>query len=164
MLLTLVLLFTVLPIVEISLLVTIGGAIGWPATLLIALGTGMLGATLARQQGLTTIARIGAQLQSGKPPGDALLDGALILFAAAVLITPGVLTDAVGFALLAPPFRQILKPLLLSTLKKSVRVQASSGGKTWVWSSDPIPNPPSAKHSDGVIDAEYTEVRSRDAD
>ena len=158
--LTLLLLFTVLPIVEIALLVQLGGAIGWPLTLLVALGTGALGAALARQQGLTTLARISQQMAVGEAPTDSLIDGAMILLAGAVLITPGVLTDAFGFALLLPPVRAVLKPLLAAAVKRHVRSSVSRGGTVHVWSTGAPPN--EAPRGD-VIDAEVIEVRSHDA-
>lgn len=109
MLLFLILLFTVLPLVEFSILISLGQSIGLVWTILLVLGTGVLGAALARWQGVQTAWRIREQMATGKMPTDALFDGALILVAGAVLITPGVLTDAFGFSLLIPPLRQLIK-------------------------------------------------------
>ena len=158
MLLILLLLFCALPFVELMLLVRLWEAIGLLPTLMIALGTGALGATLARQQGLATLARISSGLSQGEPPTDALVDGAMILLAGAVLITPGVLTDAFGFALLVPPVRQALKPLLRLVFRRMMR-RAGERGATVVWHS----GQPPAERGD-VIDVEVTEVRSRDPD
>ncbi|QDT67166.1 phage T7 F exclusion suppressor FxsA [Planctomycetes bacterium MalM25] len=161
MFLILLLLFTLLPIVEIALLVKLGGAIGWPLTLLIALGTGALGAALARQQGLATLSRISRQMAAGEPPTDSLIDGAMILMAGAVLITPGVLTDAFGFALLMPPVRAVLKPLLAAAVKRHVRMSAGQGGNVRVWTTG---SPPPGTPRGDVVDAEVIEVRTRDAE
>lgn len=163
MLLVLILLFTVLPVLEISLLIELGQSIGWGWTLLIALGTGVLGASLARQQGLATLARISQQLADRQPPADALVDGAMILIAGAVLITPGILTDAFGFALLLPPVRALLKPLLRAALRRTVRRQGGAGGTVNVWS---IGNPPNASRGptvdSDVIEGEVIDVQTRD--
>lgn len=112
MFLYLLVLFVALPIIEFSLLFELADAISWPATIALVLLTGVLGAALARQQGLKTLSRIQQELAAKRMPGDALFDGALILVAGAVLITPGVLTDAFGFALLIPPIRSVIKRTL----------------------------------------------------
>lgn len=164
MLLTLLLLFTLLPMAEIYLLVRLWDAIGLGPTILIALGTGALGAALARQQGLATLSRLSRQVSAGEPPTDTLVDGAFILLAGAVLITPGVLTDAFGFALLLPPVRAVIKPLLLAALRKRLRRSVTSRGAVYTWG---VSDPTAGGHepSQGkVIDAEVLEVRTRDAD
>ena len=77
--------------------------------------TGILGASLARQQGLSTLAKIQSELRSGRPPTDKLIEGAMIVVGGIVLITPGILTDLFGFALMVPKFRKNLA----SNLKKT---------------------------------------------
>jgi len=109
MLLRLVLLFTLVPLVELVLLLVLADEIGWQYTLGIVLGTGILGASLAHWQGGRCWRRVHQELAAGRIPGDPLLDGLMILLAGALLITPGVLTDAVGFALLVPPARAVLR-------------------------------------------------------
>lgn len=121
----LLLLFTLLPFIELSLLLEIGSRIGTPATLGLIILTGVVGASLARWQGLRTAWRIREQLAAGEMPTDSLLDGMLILLAGAVLITPGVLTDAAGFALLIPPIRQFVKRGLRRRFANRVRVETS---------------------------------------
>ncbi|MEO0528975.1 MAG: FxsA family protein [Planctomycetota bacterium] len=160
MLLALVLLFTILPIVEITLLIELGKAIGIGWTLLIALGTGVLGASLAKQQGLATLARISAQLRAREAPTDALVDGAMILFAGAVLITPGILTDAFGFALLLPPVRAVLKPLLRAAFRRAVKRQGT-GATVHVWSTGSMPR--DMKDHD-IIEGEVIDVQTHDAE
>ena len=162
MLFYLLLLFTVLPLVEFSLLLWIHEQTDLITTVLIVLGTGALGAALAKQRGLATLSRIQRQLASGEAPTDALVDGAMILLAGAVLITPGVLTDAFGFALLAPPVRAVLKPLLRAWFVRRMRTGAS-GVKTFVWTSGGGPQAPFEPQQPGgrVVDVEVTEVRTR---
>ena len=114
MLVKLLLLFTLLPIVELALLLYLADATSWQLALGIVLATGILGAMLARRQGWRTSQRIREQLARGPMPGDALLDALLILIAGALLVTPGVLTDAVGFLLLIPPCRRLIKRRLVA--------------------------------------------------
>jgi len=149
----LLLLFTVLPLTEFALLVWLDGVIGLLPTIALVLGTGVLGASLARQQGLATLWRIRQQSSSGQMPTDALFDGALILVAGAVLITPGILTDAFGFSLLIPPLRGLVKRGLKRWLASSVQVQTQSFGP-------PPTNPPPRGD---VIDVEVVQTRVEDA-
>ena len=106
MLVRLLVLFTTVPLVELALLLWIGGRIGVLPTVALILVTGALGAALARHQGLATWARFQGALAAGRLPGRELLEGLLILIAAALLLTPGVLTDAAGFLFLVPPARR----------------------------------------------------------
>lgn len=105
----LLVLFTVVPIVELLLLVELGRHVGLAPTLALVLGTGILGAALARWQGLATLRRIQADMEAGRVPTGPLVDGLLILVAGAVLLTPGLLTDLLGFALLVPAIRQLVR-------------------------------------------------------
>jgi len=111
MFLRLLLLFTIVPLLELFILIKLGGVIGVGPTVAIVIGTGMLGAWLARHQGLGVLRRVGAELDQGRLPAEALLDGLLILIAGALLLTPGLITDALGFTLLAPPGRKIARRL-----------------------------------------------------
>lgn len=150
MLLYLLLLFTVVPLTEFVLLTWLATEVGLLPTILLVLATGALGAALARQQGLATLMKIQQQMASGKMPADALFDGALILVAGAVLITPGMLTDAAGFALLIPPVRALVKHYLKRRFAKSVQVHVAG-------------ERPSSPH-DSVIEAEVISSRSEDVE
>lgn len=109
MLLRLFLLFTVVPLVELVLLFVLADHTGWEFALALVLITGIAGAALARWQGLRCLRRFHEQTAAGRIPADPLMDGLMILVAAALLVTPGVLTDLAGFALLLPPVRSVLK-------------------------------------------------------
>ncbi|MDY0167102.1 MAG: FxsA family protein [Thermoguttaceae bacterium] len=109
MLLRLLLLFTVVPLVELVLLLVLADHTGWEFALALVLATGIAGAALARWQGLRCLRRFHEQTAAGRIPTDPLMDGLMILVAAALLVTPGVLTDLAGFALLLPPVRSVLK-------------------------------------------------------
>lgn len=118
MLLRLLLLFLVVPLVELTLLLILGDVTDrWWVPILLVIVTGVVGAGLARRQGLQTLRRIQAELSQGKLPTDALLDALLIFLAGALLLTPGVLTDAVGVSLLIPPCRRFYKARLVAWLK-----------------------------------------------
>jgi UPF0716 protein FxsA len=105
MLLRLFLLFTLVPIAELWLLIRIGGEIGLGPTLGLVVATGAAGAWLARREGFKSWMAVQSELASGGVPGKELVHGVLILIAGIVLLTPGVITDAIGLALLVRPVR-----------------------------------------------------------
>ena len=109
MLLKLFLAFTIIPIIEIYLLIEIGSMFGALTAVTLVILTGFLGAFLARMQGLQTLYRIQESLSEGKMPSGDLLDALLIVIAGLVLLTPGFLTDSAGFLLLIPATRNSIK-------------------------------------------------------
>lgn len=115
------LLFTLIPLIELYLLITVGSYLGAGLTILVVLGTGMAGAYLARLEGWRTWQKIQNELQNGVTPASELIDGVLILAAGLLLITPGILTDVVGFSLLFPPTRAALKIAIRRALEKRVQ-------------------------------------------
>ena len=121
-------LFILVPAVELALLIEIGSRIGTLATLGLIAATGLLGASLARYQGLGVLKQIRAEAAAGRIPSGAMVDGVMILLAGAVLITPGILTDAFGFLCLVPATRRVIKDWLWQRLKRAV----SEGGSVFV--------------------------------
>jgi UPF0716 protein FxsA len=117
MLLKLFLAFTIIPVVEIYLLIEIGSVFGVFTSIALVVFTGFLGAYLARIQGLQTLFRIQESLREGRMPSAELLDALLIGIAGLVLLTPGFLTDTVGFVLLIPSTRNAIKYWLQSKIK-----------------------------------------------
>ena len=109
MLLKLFLAFTIIPIIEIYLLIEIGSMFGALTAVTLVILTGFLGAFLARMQGLQTLYRIQESLREGRMPSGELLDALLIIIAGLVLLTPGFLTDSAGFLLLIPATRNSIK-------------------------------------------------------
>lgn len=102
------LLLVAVPIIEIWLFLEIGGLIGtWPTIAIVVL-TALVGSMMLRHQGLSAMRDVQSRLSSGENPGRLLADGAMILFAGALLLTPGFFTDAVGFLLLIPPVRTLV--------------------------------------------------------
>ena len=117
MFLKLLALFILVPIAELYLFLTLGASIGLGPTLLIILLTALGGAALTRSQGARAMASFRGAMAEGRLPHREALDGLLILLAGAVLLTPGFLTDTVGFLLLIPPVRAVLRGKLANQLK-----------------------------------------------
>jgi UPF0716 protein FxsA len=107
-------LFLLVPLLEIYLLVQVGAVIGAMPTVLLVVGTALLGALLLRYQGIATVLRVRQSLARGELPAMALLEGAVLLVAGALLLTPGFFTDAIGFVCLVPRLRRGLIGVLLS--------------------------------------------------
>ena len=116
----LVLLFTIVPIVELYFLIRVGQYLGAANTVMIVIFTGIFGAFLARMEGLRVLYSVQKDLQEGRMPASQLLDGAMILIGAVLLITPGLLTDGVGFLLVIPQSRAFIKVWLKQYLQKII--------------------------------------------
>lgn len=116
----LLLLLIIVPTAEISILILSGKTIGLLPTISLILLTGLLGAFLAKQQGLETIRKAQRELYEGGIPGDALIDGVCILAGGLLLLTPGFVTDIVGFLLLLPQSRSIFKKWLEKIFRSRV--------------------------------------------
>lgn len=117
----LLLLFILVPTLELALLIEVGTRIGLLPTLGLIVATGAAGAYLARRQGLGVLKVIQSDMARGRLPAGPMVDGLIILMAAALLLTPGILTDAVGFLLLIPASRSVLKSFVWKRLKKAVQ-------------------------------------------
>jgi UPF0716 protein FxsA len=126
MLARLILLFTVIPIVELIVLIEIGSRLGTVVTLLLLLGTALLGAALARHEGLKTLRRVQSKLADGIMPDEELLDGVLILVAGVMLLTPGLLTDVWGVFLLVPASRRVVKRWVRHFFRQRLQMQRGS--------------------------------------
>ncbi len=114
------LIFTAVPLLELALLIKVGSVIGAFNTITIVVLTGALGAWMARSQGLRVLQRIAESVRQGEPPGQGLLDGAFILIGGAFLLTPGLITDALGFLCLLPPTRNILRTWALRKIRDRI--------------------------------------------
>ncbi len=124
MLLRLLLLLTIVPLVELLLLVRLTQWTGsFALTVAIVIGTGALGAFLARAEGLRVYRRLQRELNRGELPGESLIDGVLILLAGALLLTPGLITDCLGFLLLTP----ITRPFFRNGVKRWARRKVQEG-------------------------------------
>jgi len=118
----LLILFITIPVVELILFMQIGSKIGIVPTFGIILVTGILGAWLTKLQGMRTLARYQQAINEGRLPHEEVMDGLMILVAGAVLLTPGFLTDALGFSLLVPAIRGGVRKRLAHYLKGKIQV------------------------------------------
>ena len=117
----LLLLFTLVPIVELAVLIEIGQHLGVLPTVALVLATGALGAPLARREGIQAFHRLRDSIGQGSFPGEAILDGVLILGGGLLLLTPGILTDLLGFAALVPGTRYFIKYYLKTAIERRIR-------------------------------------------
>ena len=131
MLLKLILIFTIVPFIELSLLIELGSVIGTLPTILVVVITGVIGAFMARIAGLSVLFKIQENLRQGIFPRDELFDGVLILIGGAFLLTPGLLTDALGFFLLLPLGLSAVKRWLQEILKRRI-----DSGEITFWGND----------------------------
>jgi UPF0716 protein FxsA len=132
MLLRLFLFFTLVPLAELFILVQLGRALGLLATLAIVVTTGILGAWLTRRQGLKALAAVRSDLDAGRVPAASLLDGALILAAGLLLLTPGLITDACGFFLLIPRARTTIRRVARRAIERRIEIsQPAVIDTTW---------------------------------
>lgn len=122
----LLVLFTIVPLAELYLLLQVGSILGVGLTILLVVGTGVVGAYLARLEGWRTLRQMQENLHNGIAPTGELIDAALILGAGLLLITPGIATDVVGFSLLFPPTRSALKRAIRRRLEAHTQASSST--------------------------------------
>lgn len=140
----LTLLFVTVPLLELVLLVELGRVAGLVPTVVLVVVTGILGATLARREGLRTLARFRAAVAAGRMPHQEIVEGLLVLIAGAVLLTPGLLTDLAGFLLLVPPIRAAVGRRLSRSVRARI-VVAAPGAPLW----------PEGERRPDVVDVDY---------
>jgi UPF0716 protein FxsA len=129
MLLPLVLLFIAVPIVEIYVIIQVGQAIGALWTILILVADSILGSVLMRAQGRASWRRFNEAVAVGRVPGREVIDGALVIFGGALLLTPGFVTDIFGLCFLLPPTRAVIRGLLLRRFVGRFRVARPGGSR-----------------------------------
>jgi UPF0716 protein FxsA len=146
----LLLLFIVWPVTELWLLFQLSDALGFFTTLGIVLGTGILGAWLAKWQGLQAIVRLQNEIRQGIMPAQAIGDGVLILVAGVLLLTPGAISDVVGLLLLVPPFRKLVMVSVSRWFASRVRVQATG---FWQAVDGRLPGDDTVRDTSTVVEA-----------
>lgn len=117
----LVLLFTVVPALEIFLLFKVGGSIGAMNTFLIVILTGIVGAALAKSQGLSILMKIQNQVNQGSIPGNEIIQGLMVFAGGLLLLTPGFATDILGFSLVMPGPRHLLVGIVKSAVMRGMK-------------------------------------------
>lgn len=117
--------FLIVPLIEIYVLIKVGQVIGAWQTIVLMIAAGVAGAYLAKRQGYVTWQRFQTELSMGRMPGDSLLDGAFVLIGGVLLLTPGFVSDILGFILLLPVTRESLKRLIKHKLEKKLSQHTS---------------------------------------
>ena len=148
------LLFIGVPLAEIAVFIKVGEAIGIAATVVLVILTAVIGVALLKRQGLAALADAQKALDAGRVPVDAVTDGVCLLLAGAFLLTPGLITDVVGFLLLVPGFRRGLARWLFAKVRESGMFTVHTVG-----GPDFGPAPRRSTGDPSVIDGEY-EVES----
>lgn len=123
----LLLLFTVVPVVELYLLITIGQNVGAGPTIALVLGTGLLGAWLARREGSRVLRSWQASLARGEMPKEGVISSVLVLMGGVLLVTPGVITDVTGLVLLLPWTRRLVAHAIRKRLEQRLAVPGVAG-------------------------------------
>jgi len=169
--LVLVLLFIVVPILELYVLIQVGSAMGVLPTIALLIFDSVLGAVLLRAQGRAAWVRFSRALAEGRLPGREVIDGVLVIFGGALLLTPGFLTDILGLALLIPPMRALVRRLLVARFGGRLVAAAAGGaqnrmGRIFMFETRGGAGRPadSARADDDIVDATAREVRPRPRD
>ena len=123
-----ILLFVAVPLLELAILIKVGEIIGVSATIVLVISTAVIGVSLLKRQGLAAMARARETVEAGSFPVESVVDGACLLVAGAFLLTPGLLTDTVGFSLLVPGVRRNLAHWLFSKFSGSSHVHSDTFG------------------------------------
>jgi len=167
------LIFTIIPLAELWLLLWFSTLTSPTITFGLVFVTGILGAWLARKQGSQAWKKIQRNMVQGQPPTGMVLDGLMILVAGAFLITPGIMTDLVGFAFLIPAFREILKARIGEWLKKRALMQfqtqgahfhAGGGFQSGNAEFQDFTQPGTSVKPEDIIDVEYVRKDSSETD
>jgi UPF0716 protein FxsA len=129
-LLVLFLVFIVAPLVELYVIVQVAQSIGVLETIAALIVISAIGAWLVKAAGISVLARIQQQLAAGRMPTNELVDGGILLFAGALMLAPGFISDVLGILLILPPTRAIVRRILLRAYK--ARVERGGGAATWM--------------------------------
>jgi UPF0716 protein FxsA len=157
----LLLLFLTVPMAEMAILIWVGGVIGALPTILAVAVTAVVGVWLLRLQGFLTLRRVQERLQKGELPDTELLEGALLLIGGTLLLTPGFMTDILGFIFLFPGSRRgICRRILENGLLKPYPIEGANGGESFYYESSETrfhqdEGEQSHPHSHQTIDGEY---------
>jgi UPF0716 protein FxsA len=143
--------FLVVPIAELYVIVQVADSIGIPETILLLIAISVVGAWLARLAGIGVLNRLQRTIRAGQVPSNEVVDGALVLFAAALLLTPGFLSDCLAIFLLLPPTRAVVRGVVLRRIRARggiFRVVTTAPGgaprEPGVWDVDSWEEPPEA--------------------
>ena len=147
----LVLIFVLVPLADLFLLMMLSSYTGWQFSVALVIASGILGAYLARWQSSMVRNEIESKMRQNQMSAGLLTDGAMIFFAAGLLLTPGFITDAVGLSLLIPACRSWYKQRLSGWVKKNVKVQTFGFGQVFG------PGGQASPHDPNVVDGEVVD-------
>lgn len=144
-------LFIVTPLVEIFVLIQVGRVVGAPPTIAALVLVSLAGAALVKREGLKAWTRFRSALEAARLPAEEVVDGALVLLAGALLLTPGFVTDALGLLFLLPPSRALINRALRSRVRMSMGLGPAASRRSRT--------PPSEDSPDGDIEVDVVDVR-----
>jgi UPF0716 protein FxsA len=149
--------FIIIPLIEMSLLFAVSDQIGGLATLSLVVLTAVIGVQILKQQGLATLSRANQRMAAGELPAQEIIEGMMLAGAGALLLTPGFITDTIGFCFLAGPIRRAIAAKLIR-LGVATKMSSSSSAGFTVFSSSRFGTKPSGEASrPEVVEGEYTE-------
>ncbi|MGM0420419.1 MAG: FxsA family protein [Bacillota bacterium] len=152
MFIRLLLLFTLVPMIELALLIQVGGVIGIIPTLILVAATGVIGVSLAKMQGFLVVNKLRSNLNQGKLPADEIIQGVMILVGGAMLLTPGLLTDVAGFLFILPGSRPFIANLLKKYLQKYIEKSEGSSSFNFYYSNS---NTKQKQDEPDIINGDY---------
>ena len=155
----LLLAFIVVPLVELYVIIQVGQSIGVLPTIALLLADSILGSVLMRSQGRAAWRAFRAATAAGRVPAREVLDGALVIFGGALLLTPGFVTDVFGLALLAPPSRAIVRRLLVGRVARSMASSAAGPAGLAFRFGSSRQRPRAAPPDDDIVDGTAHETR-----
>jgi len=167
--------FTTMTLLEVYVLMSVGGLLGAEMTIAIIILTALLGSYLARSQGLLTVQKLQARLAAGEAPGQEIVEGIMLLVCGVLLVTPGFVTDGLGLLVLTPVIRARLAKAIIAQYKDRIIPQTGQGAQGFHFSSGqgspfsgaqgspfqggPFQQPSEqAKDKGDVIEGDYVEV------
>lgn len=146
------LLFIVLAVAEIYVLISVGGLIGTLPTIGLILFTGIIGVSMLKQQGFSVFAKLQEKMRQGQAPAQEMVEGVLLIIAGAFLITPGFVTDAIGFLWLIPQTREFFAKALIK--KGMFKMQGVHVSGSYEAGGNPF-GQPRPGDDENTVDGEY---------
>lgn len=155
----LLIIFIIIPLIELAVILKVDSFIGLGWTLALIILTAFVGVKLLRQQGVSTLLRANQKMQQGQVPAQELAEGFLLALAGALLLTPGFVTDAVGFFLLIPTTRRLMLSRVIAFITPRMMTNAnfqSTSGAGFQSSAGDDPHIKARSHENVTIEGEYT--------
>lgn len=152
-------LFIALAVIEVYVLITVGGLIGALPTVILILLTGIIGISMLKKQGFSLFARLQEKMRQGQAPAQEMVEGILLIMAGAFLVTPGFVTDTLGFLWLIPQTREYFAKILIN--KGMFKVQGMAGGAFNQSGADPF-NHSQTQDDGNTVDGEYERTDNKD--